>query len=74
MIIIWWFIFAIAATMIGAKKGLGFSAFMLGLFLGPLGILIVLLSQGNRKNCPYCKELVNKDATRCPHCQKEFIK
>lgn len=24
------------------------------------------------KNCPYCKETISKDASRCPHCTSEL--
>ena len=58
--------------MIGAKKGAGTSGFIVGFLLGPLGILIAIFSKGDRKSCPYCKEWIHKDATVCPHCQREI--
>jgi hypothetical protein len=65
-------IFGIIAAIIGDKKGQGLFGLFLGILLGPLGVLIMLTTKGNRKNCPYCKELIHKNATRCSHCQKEL--
>jgi len=69
---VFWFICAIIAALIGDRKGEGVAGFLLGLLLGPLGIIAAALSRGNRMNCPYCKELINKKATVCPHCQREI--
>lgn len=60
---------AIVAALIGARKGEGFLAFILGLLLGPIGILIALVSKGNRRPCPWCKETVHKEAVVCPRCR-----
>jgi len=67
-----WILCGIVASMIGNKKGEGVLAFFFGLLLGPFGILIALFSKGNRKTCPFCKELMHKNATVCPHCQREI--
>jgi predicted amidophosphoribosyltransferase len=72
ILIIPWFLFGIIAAAIGAKKGEGCLSLILGLLLGPIGILIVLLSKGNRQTCPYCRELVHKDAAICRHCGKSL--
>ena len=66
-----WILFGIVAGMIGAKKGDGFSMFVIGVLLGPFGILIALFSPGNRKTCPHCRELIDKDATVCSHCHRD---
>lgn len=58
--------------MIGERKGEGLLGCLFGILLGPVGLLFVIFSRGNRKTCPYCKELVHKDATHCSHCQKEL--
>jgi len=70
-IIIFWIFCGLVAAAIGSKKGEAFLAFIVGALLGPLGILIAIISRGKRKKCLYCKELIHKDATVCPHCQKE---
>lgn len=66
-----WFFCAIIATMIGSRKGEAGSAFLFGLILGPLGVILALLSTGSRKKCQFCREYVDKKATVCPRCQKE---
>ena len=67
-----WFLCGIVAAMIGSKKGEGILAFLFGVLLGPIGILIALFSTGNRRTCPYCKESVHKEAKVCSHCQRDI--
>jgi len=66
-----WLFCGVVAGMIGSKKGEGCGAFLIGVLFGPFGILFALLSKGNRRACPHCKELIHKDATVCPKCQRE---
>src|SRR6266540_877282 len=70
--VIIWILCGVVAAMIGAKKGFGGSGFVVGLLLGPIGILIAIFAKGDRKSCSYCKEWIHKDATVCPHCQREM--
>jgi hypothetical protein len=63
-----WLACGVIAGMIGAEKGEGCCAFVLGVLLGPIGIVIALLVKGNRKRCASCKELIHKDASACPKC------
>jgi len=64
-------LYGIVGAMIGARKGQGGLAFVLGVLFGRIGVLIAFFSSGNRKTCPYCRELIHKDATVCPHCQRD---
>ena len=66
-----WLVCGVVAAMIGSKKGEGCAGFIFGVLLGPIGILIAVLSSGNRKSCPSCKEMINKQAKVCPHCQRD---
>ena len=66
-----WVLCGMIASIIGAKKGQGCFGFVIGMLLGPFGILFAVISKGNRKSCPYCKEWIHKDAVRCSYCQKE---
>lgn len=68
-----WFLFTLISGMIASSKGFGCLGAFLGFLLGPIGIILVLIMNGNRKRCPYCKELIHIDATRCPKCQKDLI-
>jgi hypothetical protein len=70
--VIFWILCGVVAAMIGAKKGEPVSAFLVGVLLGPFGILAALLSKGNRKTCPFCRESIHKDATVCPRCQRDL--
>lgn len=63
----------IISSSIASRKGEPIGGFLVGFFFGPLGILVSLLSKGNRKTCPHCKEMVMVDANACPHCQREII-
>lgn len=67
-----WMICAIVATYIGSRKGEGCIGFIIGLLFGPLGIVFALLSKGERRTCPSCKELIHKDANVCPQCRMNF--
>jgi hypothetical protein len=67
-----WLIFGIVSAWIGAKKGQGGTTFVIGVLLGPLGLLVAVLSKGNRRKCPLCRELMHRDATVCPHCRNEI--
>ena len=69
MLFLFWILCGVVAAMIGAKKGETFLGFIVGMLFGPIGILIALLSKGNRKKCIHCKELIHKDASVCSHCQ-----
>ena len=65
-----WFISIVIGTQVGSKKGEGCISFGMTFLLGPFWLPVVLLSKGNRRECPYCKELINKKATVCSHCQR----
>lgn len=67
-----WVLCGIAGSMIGARKGLGCEGFALGVLLGPIGLLIAALMQGDRRPCPFCRELVRDGAAVCPHCHRDL--
>ena len=68
-----WLACIFAATVIGGRKGSGAAGFFLGLLLGPIGVLIVLVMSGDRVSCRYCKEMIQRGAIKCPHCQSDLI-
>ena len=66
-----WLVCALVATYIGVQRGFAFLGFLNGFCLGPLGLLIVMIQDDNRrKPCPHCAEKIMKAATICPHCQR----
>lgn len=68
-IVLIWVVCALAAAVIGSRKGEPVSGFIFGAILGPLGVLFALGSSGNRKPCPACREKIHKKAKVCPHCR-----
>ncbi len=67
-----WLIFAVIGALIGRSKGRVLAGFLWGLFLGPLGWLIVALAKGNRKQCPSCRSWVDGQASACPKCGRDI--
>lgn len=72
LFLISWLLFGLIGGMIGSKKGQGCGGFVLGLILGPIGLIIALLTKGDRVTCPFCKELIATNSKRCPKCQADF--
>lgn len=67
-----WLVSVVASAAIGNKKGNPIGGAFLGLALGPIGLVLVLVSgSANRRPCSYCAELIMMKATVCPHCQRE---
>lgn len=62
-------IMGLIGYMIGKGKGEGTGGCLIGMLLGPIGWLITALSSGDRVICPYCREKISPEATRCPKCQ-----
>lgn len=77
-----WLVCGIIAAIIGTNKGRsGCGWFLVGVLLGPLGIILALvvakdteevekrnIQSGEMKKCPFCAELVRKEAVVCKHC------
>lgn len=63
---------ACVAAYVGSFKGQALIGFVLGLFLGPLGIFTISITKGNRLDCPWCFRWVDARATACPHCGRDI--
>ncbi|TVR94393.1 MAG: zinc ribbon domain-containing protein [Spirochaetaceae bacterium] len=76
---------AVLGWMIGSSKGKGGAGLALGIFLGPLGVLIALflkadtqkveataIQSGESKKCPFCSELIKVDAVVCRFCGRDL--
>lgn len=61
----------VTSAVAGSFKGAGLAGFLLGLILGPFGLIIVILSPGKRVKCPYSKKYIDPEAVKCPYCQSD---
>jgi len=66
----------VAAAIWRSKGGVPKEAFLYGVLLGPIGIIIALVRTPEAAHqvnvCPHCRERVHPEATVCPHCQREI--
>ena len=65
----------IIGEVIGKQRGRN-NGFWWGFFLGPIGWIIIAMqpAQANvsmNRECPHCKEPMRRDASVCPHCQRD---
>ncbi len=67
--LIFWFMCAVCAGLIGASKGEGFLSFITGLVFGPFAIIFAIMSTGNKRKCPQCCTFVDPEAVICPQCK-----
>lgn len=84
LVILWLICGGVAAMIASSKGGSGGLGFLVGVLLGPFGIIIAFfmgsenklaekqVAAGAKKKCPRCAELVQADAQVCRHCGHEF--
>ena len=78
-LLLWVFFAFLCMAIWSGKGGSSGAGFLLGLLLGIFGLLYVAFARpapvrpdvSMLRECPYCKELMRRDASVCPHCQRE---
>ena len=74
--LLWLILCALCAAFAERKGHKGIGYFLLAFFLSPLisGIIVLCISDKNKKECPYCRKFIAINAAVCPYCNKEIIK
>lgn len=81
-----WFFFGVISAVAATTKGRNwFGWFLVGVLLGPIGVILSLVMPKNQKGidreaqrsgdyrkCPQCAELVKREAVKCKHCGSEL--
>ena len=73
VLVVFWLVCGVVGAIVGEQKGVAAAGFVLGALLGPLGLVIVFVMDGNRRRCLVCRELMDPMAAVCPHCQRDVV-
>jgi hypothetical protein len=66
--LIFWGTSAVVGAIIGATQGRPTAGAFWGLFLGPLGWLMIEVAPDSRPECPECRGFTIVGARKCLHC------
>ncbi|QQX80034.1 hypothetical protein JK628_21540 [Shewanella sp. KX20019] len=64
----------LASIIIGYRKGNIVAGALLGYVLGPIGVLILLLSKDRKMlPCPECGSKIHRHSYKCPKCHQKVL-
>lgn len=65
---------AVIGTLLSKHfKGREGPGLLLGLFLGPLGLLLIFAISDKRPKCPECRSAINAGARKCAKCGASIL-
>ena len=68
-----WLTFGFIAGYIYQRRGRSqVVGFIAGFLLGPIGVVLALISSSQLPTCPFCAENVKKEALVCKHCGRDL--
>lgn len=83
-----WILFGVVAAATASRNGrTGCGWFLLGIIFGPFALIVALLpsskekdtskayesgSYGEYKKCPFCAEVIKKEAIKWKHCSSDL--
>lgn len=72
LLVVWPLVGAAIGAAAAQRNGFGLAGGIIGgLLLGPLAVLLFLVSDRGRQKCPFCAEWMKTEATVCPHCARD---
>jgi hypothetical protein len=72
-ILFWGVALGLIPAVLAHRKGRGFWTWWLfGSLFWIIAIVAVFVVEDRRPKCPECREPVQREAVRCPHCQAEI--